>query len=194
MRSLFKGGAADEVVALAYITGILSIKKYGTESALNNFQEFTMLNSGFLSSYVGFSKEETKMLCEQYGMDFSEIQKWYDGYLLSGSHVFNPNSIVLACENGVIDNYWTQTETFESLRDYILMDFDDLQEKVFTLFAGNSLEIDTDTFTNSLTDIHNSDDVFTILVHLGYLSYDRVTKQVFIPNKEAMYCLKKIGD
>ena len=184
LRSLFKGSAADEVVALAYITGILPIKKSGTESALNNFQESTMLNPGFLSPYVGFTEEETHTLCTQYGLEFPEIQKWYDGYLLNGLHIFNPNSIVLACENGVIDNYWTQTETFESLRDYILMDFDDLREKVISLFAGNPLEIETDTFTNSLTDIHSSDDVLTLLVHLGYLSFDRETKQAFIPNKE----------
>ena len=176
LRTLFKGKMADEVVALAYITGILPIKKYGTESALNNFQESTMLNSGFLSPYVGFTKADTEMLCSRYGLDFSDIQKWYDGYLLNGFHVFNPNSIVLACENGVIDNYWTQTETFEALRDYITRDFQGLREDVTSLLAGNRIAVRTTSFKNDFLNINSKDDVLTLLIHLGYLTYDFKTK------------------
>ena len=184
LRTLFKGKMADEVVALAYITGILPIKKYGTESALNNFQESTMLNSGFLSPYVGFTKADTEMLCSRYGLDFSDIQKWYDGYLLNGFHVFNPNSIVLACENGVIDNYWTQTETFEALRDYITRDFQGLREDVTSLLAGNRIAVRTTSFKNDFLNINSKDDVLTLLIHLGYLTYDFKTKEAYIPNYE----------
>lgn len=41
---MFKGILADSVIELAYMTGILPIKKYGTQSALNNFDEYTMLD------------------------------------------------------------------------------------------------------------------------------------------------------
>ena len=39
LRRLFKTQESDEVFAGAYLTGILPIKKYNTESALNNFRE-----------------------------------------------------------------------------------------------------------------------------------------------------------
>lgn len=184
LRTLFKGKMADEVVALAYITGILPIKKYGTESALNNFQESTMLNPGFLSPYVGFTREEAHMLCTQYELDFNEIQKWYDGYLLNSFHVFNPNSIVLACENKIIDNYWTQTETYEALRDYITRDFLGLREDVTSLLAGNHIPVRTTSFKNDFLNINSKDDVLTLLIHLGYLTYDLAKKEAYIPNYE----------
>ena len=186
LRSLFKGAAADEVVALAYITGILPIKKYGTESALNNFSEYTMLDADFMAPFVGFTEEEVKNLCTEYHVDFEQIQNWYNGYYLNGIAVYNPNSVVNACSRGRCKNYWTQTETFESLRDYILMDFNHLYDKVLTLFSGARLYVETDTFTNSLLDIRSEDDVLTLLVHLGYLAYDEDTQEVFIPNKEVM--------
>ena len=186
LRSLFKGSAADEVVALAYITGILPIKKYGTESALNNFSEYTMLDADFMSPYVGFTEKEVKDLCTDYHVDFDQVQSWYNGYYLNGIAVYNPNSVVNACSRGRCKNYWTQTETFESLRDYILMDFDHLYDKVLTLFSGAHLYVETDTFTNSLLDIRSEDDVLTLLVHLGYLAYDEDAQEVFIPNKEVM--------
>lgn len=39
LRRLFKGSNSNIVFAGAYLTGILPIKRYNTESALNNFRE-----------------------------------------------------------------------------------------------------------------------------------------------------------
>ncbi len=80
LRGLFKGAISKKFVKLAYITGILPVKKYGTESALNNFYEFTMVNPKSLSKYVGFTEDEVRSLCQLYGMDYEEMKRWYDGY------------------------------------------------------------------------------------------------------------------
>ena len=46
LRGMFKGTEPTRFIALAFLTGILPIKKLKTQSALNNFDEFTMLSSG----------------------------------------------------------------------------------------------------------------------------------------------------
>ena len=54
LRGLFKGTEPTKYIQLAYLTGILPIKKEKTQSALNNFDEFTMLSPGKLAQYIGF--------------------------------------------------------------------------------------------------------------------------------------------
>ena len=69
LRNLIKDKA---YIHLAYMTGILPIKKYGTHSALNMFDEFSMLDPGPLAAYVGFTEEEVQKLCERYQMDMTQ--------------------------------------------------------------------------------------------------------------------------
>lgn len=167
------------------MTGILPIKKYGTQSALTDFYEFSMLDPGPLAEFIGFTEEEVYVLCEQYGLDFNEARKWYDGYQFDKTeHVYSPNSIIKAILNRRFDNYWTQTETYESLKIYIDMNFDGLKDAVVDMLGGRRRRIDTGTFQNDITSLESSDDVFTLLVHLGYLAYDIDRKEVFIPNEE----------
>lgn len=185
LRGLFKGAPADRFVKLAYITGILPIKKYGTQSALNNFRELTMIAPGGLAPYIGFTENEVEDLCRSHNMPFSEMQKWYDGYYLSRiGHVYSPNSVMEAIDNGEFQNYWSQTETYESLKFYIEMDFDGLKQKVVDMLGGARCKIDTLSFQNDMTTFASSDDVLTLLVHLGYLAYDDSTQETFIPNEE----------
>ncbi|MCD7835312.1 MAG: AAA family ATPase, partial [Lachnospiraceae bacterium] len=138
LRGLFKGGTAtDETIAAAYMTGILPIKKYGTESALTDFREYSMTRPGRLAEYVGFTETEVKHLCDEYQMDFSDMQSWYDGYSFSRiQHVYSPNSVMNALQEEEIQNYWTQTETFESLKEYIGMDFDGLKDAIIKMLGG----------------------------------------------------------
>ena len=173
LRGLFKGGPAQRFISLAYLTGILPIKKYGTQSALNNFKEYTMVRPKVLAEYVGFTEPEVQKLCERYGMDFEEIRRWYDGYCFSGvSSVYSPNSVVEAMNNREFGNYWTETETYEDLKTYIEMDFDGLKRSILTMLGGGKCRVNTRRFQNDLTEINSRDDVLTLLVHLGYLAYD----------------------
>ena len=167
------------------MTGILPIKKYGTHSALNMFDEFSMTNPRQLSEYVGFTEEEVQSLCSQYHMDFDEARRWYDGYSFRRvSHIYSPKSVVDAMRNECFDSYWTQTETYEALKIYIDMNFDGLKDDVVRMLGGGRCRIDTGTFQNDMTTFHSKDDALTLLVHLGYLAYDMDRQEVFIPNEE----------
>lgn len=172
-------------IHLAYMTGILPIKKYGTHSALNMFDEFSMTNPKYLASYVGFTEEEVRDLCQKYNMDFEETRRWYDGYRFrKAEHIYSPKSVVDAMRNEAFDSYWTQTETYEALKTYIDMNFDGLKDTVIAMLGGGHCLIDTGTFQNDMTTFHSKDDALTLLIHLGYLAYDMDLQEVFIPNEE----------
>lgn len=184
LRTLFKGSHPTEFLHLAYLTGILPIKKLKTESALNNFYEFTMLNAKSLAPYVGFTEEEVQMLCEKYDKDFEKVKRWYDGYLLGELHVYNPNAVVNIMMWGDFQSYWSQTGTYESIQPLINMDFDGLKTAIIQMMSGASVEVNVSTFQNDMVTFEDKDDVLTLLIHLGYLAYNNRTKTAFIPNEE----------
>ena len=184
-------------VALAYMTGILPVKKYGSHSALNMFDEYSMLEPSWMAPYMGFTSSEVEGLCQEWGRDFNECKAWYDGYRLEGAgEVYNPRSVVRSVEDGRFTSYWTQTETFEALRRYIDMDLDGLHGKVVELVGGGRVEIDMRTYDNDMTTFNRADDVLTLLVHLGYLAYDEPRREVFVPNREVAgeYASATAGD
>ena len=185
LRGMFKGSEPTKYIQLAYLTGILPIKKIKTQSALNNFDEFTMLDPGPLAEYVGFTEQEVEELCGRYQMDLAEIKNWYDGYSFPGeSSVYSPRSVVNAMRFRKIGNYWNQTETFEALQWYIDLNFDGLRDDVLQMMAGKKIPVNTGSFTNDMTTFRTEDDVLTLLIHLGYLGYEEQNKYVFIPNAE----------
>lgn len=181
LRDLLKD---QPYVALAYMTGILPIKKYGEHSALNMFDEYSMTNQGCLSEFTGFTEDEVKGLCEQYDMPFDVTKKWYDGYDLNGVSIYNPRSVVKAMTERTYDDYWTKTESYEAVKTYIQMNYDGLRDTIIELIAGEKQIIDTTTFVNDMVTFNIKDDVLTLLIHLGYLGFDFETKEVFIPNHE----------
>ncbi|MCD7955375.1 MAG: ATP-binding protein [Lachnospiraceae bacterium] len=186
LRSLFKNkDVTTKVVAAAYMTGILPVKKYGTESAVSDFKEFTMENPAKLAEYVGFTEAEVRKLCGEYHMDFAGMRTWYDGYSFSKiKHVYSPNSVMSAIQNEEFRNYWTKTESFESLKKYISMNQDGLRDAVILMLGGQRVAVDTGTFQNDVTSFSSKDDVLTLLIHLGYLAYNQAEGEVYIPNRE----------
>ncbi len=197
-----------EYIALAYMTGILPIKKYGQHSALNMFTEYSMTSPMQLAPYTGFTSEEVQELCREYGRDFHQLREWYDGYEVSDiippdpDHeimmstgkgpeakkyaLYSPLSVVNAILNGRIQNYWNKTETYEALAEYIRKDFDGLKEAVAVLMNGGRIRIDVSGYQNDMTTFHNRDDVLSLLIHLGYLGYDDENSEVFVPNREIL--------
>ena len=171
--------------SIAYITGILPIKKYGTQSAMTDFREYTMTQPEPLEQYVGFTEDEVRLLCESSPLSFEDMQRWYDGYILGDNmHIYSPKSVMDAVARKRIGNYWTQSETYESLRLYIELDMDGLKEAVIQMLGGAHIRLDVATFQNDMTTIRNRDDVLNLLVHLGYLAYDIDSRCVYIPNEE----------
>lgn len=184
LRGMFKGTEPTKYIALAYLTGILPIKKLKTQSALNNFEEFTMLDAGALASYIGFTDDEVKQLCKKYDRDYEAVKNWYDGYMLSGKHVYNPKAVVSVMMRGSFQSYWSQTGTYESLIPLIDMDFDGLRAAIISMISGNEIKVRTTTFQNDMVSFKNKDDVLTLLIHLGYLAFNQKNQMAYIPNEE----------
>ena len=181
---MFKGTEPTKYIQLAYLTGILPIKKERTQSALNNFREYSMLNAGPLASYIGFTEEEVKELCEEYKKDFSEVKRWYDGYQLGKYHVYNPNAVVNLMTDGNFQSYWSGTASYDSIVPLINMDFDGLKTAIIEMLSGAAVEVDVASFQNDIANIVNKDDVLTYLIHMGYLGYSGASRRAFVPNEE----------
>lgn len=185
LRELFKDAQSARCICGAYMTGILPIKKYGTQSALTDFMEFTMVQPGRLAEYVGFTEAEASELCRQFAIDFDEARRWYDGYQFAHvGHVYSPNSIIQAVLNRNFEGYWTQTETWESLKLYLELNINGLKDDITSMLGGHRCSIDAKSFSNDLVSVDTKDKVLTLLVHLGYLAYDAAAQQVYIPNEE----------
>lgn len=185
LRNLLKD---QSYVALAYMTGILPIKKYGEHSAINVFYEYSMTNAQPISEFTGFTEDEVKSICKEYNKDFDEMKRWYDGYCLDGLSIYNPKSVVESVLRNSYSNYWTSTETYEALKDHIQRNFDGLKEKITQMIAGERVSVNTAKFQNDMTSLNSADDVLTLLVHLGYLTFMATNEtgsgEVWIPNSE----------
>ena len=185
LRRLFKSADAVRTFAGVYMTGILPIKKYKTQSALNNFIEYSMVEPRRMSQYFGFTKDEVRMLAQKYGIDFIELEKWYDGYQIGDDlSMFNPNSVMQAIYSGRCRSFWASTGAFDTVADYIQMNYEGLKDDIINMLAGGRCKVNPTKFQNDMSVIHGKDDIFTVLIHLGYLSYNWRKDECWIPNRE----------
>jgi len=185
LRSMFKSGFTDRVFAGVYMTGILPIIQYDTQSALNNFMEFSMVSPGPLAEYFGFTDSQVRMLCDKYHFNAGDLKLWYDGYKIGDKEgVYNPYSVMTAIRQNSLESYWATTGAYESLKKYIQLNYDGLKDAVLAMMSGESSPVDVLRFTNNVNRVQSCDDALTTLVHLGYLSYDRDSMTCRIPNFE----------
>lgn len=185
LRRMFKEVNAVNVFAAVYMTGILPIKKYKTESALNNFQEYSMVETRRMSKFFGFTKDEARTLASQHNMPFAELEKWYDGYQIGDEQsMFNPNSVIQAIDAGRCRSFWASTGAFDAVANYINMNYGGLKDDIIQMLAGGRCYVDPTGFQNDMSVITSRDDVLTVLIHLGYLSYDWSKSECYIPNRE----------
>ena len=186
LRMLFKNsGTTPRIFAAAYMTGILPIKKDGSQSAVSDFNEYTMIRPGKFGGYVGFTEEEVEELCRKYGASFDRMKLWYDGYdFKEVGAVYNPNSVMQALEHNDFDSYWTETSAAEGLMEYISKPYSDMSKVIAELIGGVDVPVSTTGFANDLVTFRGKDDVLTLMIHLGYLAYDAEKETVHIPNEE----------
>ena len=191
LKAIFK----DKLyIGLAYMTGILPIKKYGNQSALNMFNEPSMTDPDNFAPFIGFTENEVQSLCNEFKMNFNQMQQWYDGYSFTDvPHIYNPNSVVKSISRKRFGSYWTKTETFESLQEYIDMNMEGLRDDIVKLIAGEDVVVNVAKFQNDTFTFKTKNDVLTLLIHLGYLAIkpdsdirvDNISKfVVHIPNEE----------
>ena len=184
LHALFKSEESKRFLALGYITGILPIKKIKNESALNNFREYTMISSKRFTKYFGFTDEEVRALCARFGMHYESVKQWYDGYIISDQHMYNPNSVYRALTEGSLESYWKNTSSFKTINDLITLNMDGLKEDILKMLEGGKVTVNVNTFQNDLSSITTKDEALTALIHLGYLGYDGKRRKAFIPNFE----------
>ena len=185
LRRMFKGGLTTQVFAGVYLTGILPVIKYNTQSALNNFVEYSMVEPRNMGNYFGFTKNEVQALAEKYGADFNDLENWYDGYQIGDKQsMFNPNSVMMAVDIGRCRSFWAATGAFDAVTGYIRMNYEGLKDDIIAMLTGERCKVDPSGFGNDMRDVHSKDDVFTVLIHLGYLSYDWHKDECYIPNRE----------
>ena len=184
LRGMFKGTEPTKYIQLAYLTEILPIKKEKAQSAVNNLDEFTMLQAFGLAPYIGFTENEVKNLCEKYNRDFEKVKKWYDGYLLYSYQVYNLKAVISLMTKGKFRSYWSETGSYEVVIPLICMNFDGLKTAIIEMLSGAEVEVNTASFKNDPAKIQNRDDVITYLIHLGYLGYNEEKGTAFVPNEE----------
>lgn len=184
LHALFKSKESKEFLALGYITGILPIIKIKDESALNNFKEYTMVSSKNLTRFYGFTEDEVRELCDKYNMEFEAVKNWYNGYLIDGIHMYNPNSVYNCMMDGSLESYWKNTSAFSTINTFIEMNYEGLKDDIISILAGESVEVNVNFFKNDLSVIASKDDCLTALIHLGYLGYDAENEMAYMPNYE----------
>ena len=196
LRRMFKTSDTAHVFAGVYMTGILPIKKYGTQSALNNFREYSMTTPGPMAGFIGFDDADVKALAEQYAMSLDELRHWYDGYkfdtfdwrqdvpTVTQTSIYNANSVMTAIANRACATYWSKSESFEALQEYIDMDFEGVRETIERLVLGQPITLRALRFGNDQNCINSSEELFTLLCHFGYLSYNPKTLEAILPNQE----------
>ena len=194
LREWFKNGNfTSKAVAAAYMTGILPIKKDKGQSAVSDFKEFTATKPYMFAKYFGFTGDEVQKICRDHDMNFDEAKRWYDGYSFAkAKSIYNPYSVMMAMQMGEFRSYWQKTSAAESLKTYVGMNMDNLQDKILRLIAGEPVKVYTDDFENDFETFNSSDDVLTLMIHLGYLVYDSETSQVRIPNEELRIEFKRL--
>ena len=200
LNALFKSNTTQEAISLAYLTGILPIYRETVQSKLNNFTEYTMLNPEQFAQYFGFTENEVQNLCLENNADYDICKKMYDGYIFQKPyqmpvqpnndsettiHIFNPNSVVKAVTRRKYENYWVATSALEAITLYIDANIAGIQDDIKVLLKGEKdIEINVLRYNNNVERFATKDEIFTYLIHLGYLAYDPINQTCHIPNGE----------
>jgi hypothetical protein len=215
LKGLFKAADGLACFSLAYLTGILPIKKYNSQSALNTFDEYNMLQPDTFAPYFGFTDEEVTELSQLPGCRISKdhLREWYEGYKFSleaednkdknkeehKNHVlidvYNPNSVCKAISRNNCSNYWSSTSSNEEVIRLINMNLDGIKDDIISLISGGRIQFDCESFQNDMTTLEYKDQIFSLLVCLGYLGCTvegEFLRTAYVPNREIRSVLTSI--
>ncbi len=184
LNGLFKSATLRPAISLAYLTGILPIVRDKIQSKLNNIEEYTILDAKELTEFVGFTPEEVKSLCEEWGMDYEDCRRWYDGYCLNGYEIYNPESVVKSMRDKKYSNYWGKTSSYRVISDRLEANFDGMKDQVIRMLSGEKVPVNVTRYLNTMDSFNSRNDAFTYLIHVGYLAYDEEDQSCRIPNRE----------
>lgn len=183
-------------VELAYMTGVLPIKKYSSGSELNMFDEFYFPTDTVYDTFFGFSEEEVKELCDRNRQNggsirYGQLAEWYNGYYSSlGSRLYNPRSINKALSQNTIKDYWTETGPGTEILELVKKNVDAVKEDILKMVAGEKVAMSLDDFSADLHKIETREDIYSVMIIYGFLSY--YNGYLNIPNKEIMKKFQKV--
>ena len=198
LRGLFKSDSGKACFALAYLTGILPIKKYNSQSALNGFDEYNMLTPGDYAAYFGFTENEVANIVKSPNCKISrqKLKEWYEGYKIRGVDIYNPNSVCKAVSRNECISYWSGTSSNEEFVRLINTDFQGIKEDIINLIEGDEVTFSCANFQNDMVTLKDKNDVFSLLVCLGYLGCSETKNQyrkvAYVPNAEIRAVLMDI--
>lgn len=184
LNGLFKSDTLRPAIQLAYLTGILPVVRDKIQSKLNNFREYTILDALELAEFIGFTSDEVKELCEDNQMDYEECKRWYDGYSQNGFEIYNPESVVMCMETKKYGSFWGKTSTYEAIAERIRQNFEGTKDAVIRMMAGENVDVSVERYMNTMDSFSSRDDLFTYLIHIGYLAYNEEDGTCRIPNWE----------
>ena len=184
LNGLFKSATLRPAISLAYLTGILPIVRDKIQSKLNNFEEYTILDAKELTEFVGFTLDEVKQLCDEWGMDYEECRRWYDGYYQNGYEIYNPESVVKSMRDKKFSNYWGKTSSYRVISDRLEENFKGSKDAVIRMIAGEEVPVNVSQYLNTMDCFATLDDALTYLIHIGYLAYNEEEESCRIPNLE----------
>jgi hypothetical protein len=177
-------------LVFVYMTGITAIAKELSQSTLNCFREYTMLNDKKYYKYFGFTEEEVQELCSKNkNLTFEDLESWYNGYKsYDGKKIFNTWSVIHALNSDIIENYWSQTGGFNEVKRTIDFDIVGVKEDILELINGNEIEIKLENYgvediqKESEDQVHMKEILYSKMVTFGYLTYYK--GKISIPNEE----------
>ena len=169
------------------MTGVLPIKKYSAGSALNMFDEYTMLNDSVFNEFFGFTEEEAAMLCgRQSRLTLDEIAEWYNGYLTDhGGKIYNPRSVVQALMNGKCQSCWTRTGKMDEVLFFLKHNIGEVRDDVVKMVNHMPVRVEIKSeYAAGQGKPVNRKEIYSAMIIYGMLSYHEGTLR--IPNKELM--------
>lgn len=185
LRTLFKETSCANHISLVYMTGILPLSQFDSQSSLKIFTEISMINQGPFAKYYGYTERDVEKLCIENDLDPDKTSVWYKGYKFLEKTVYNPFAISRLIQSRAFLPYWSQTSTCNYIKQAIVKDYDNLHEDLIRLCSGDKISnIDLFRMNKQNTLLDNRKAIFLYLVTLGYLTYNMENESVYSPTEE----------
>lgn len=191
LSGLLKGPSPSKYIELAYLTGVLPIVKTPMLTTLNNFTEFTMLGAGPLASFKGFTEKETEALC-RHSLSITAVKHWCGGYQLNRLFLCHPRRVINALSTRRFQMAAEAADTLRTVSPYFDAPVAGLVDHLKALLTGDSVSAAVNSFQNELENFSCRDEVLTLFVHLGLLTYDADRQTVRIPNETTREAIRLI--
>lgn len=117
-------------------------------------------------------------------MDYNECRNWYDGYRQNGYEIYNSESVVKSMLKRRYDSYWSKTSSYAVIEERINQNFKGTKDAVIKMLAGEEVDVNVTRYMNTMDSFSSRNDVFTYLIHVGYLAYNMEEGTCRIPNRE----------